>query len=221
MVTWISIGAALAAAGILGAWWIRRTDQLGRPRQAPTISVSIVLVISLAAGFVSWRHERLEDRLSAAASALVGVPVKVDCQSWGGAMVDADGHLGYVKWGPDGVPERRTLIKRDVCNDLRGYLGSPGAGSNRDQVIAVHILSHESMHMAGEKSEAVTECRAVQRNAITARLLGASPEAAAALAATYWRDLYPNQTEEYRSRDCGPGGALDEHLADAPWTTSS
>jgi hypothetical protein len=39
----------------------------------------------------------------------------------------------------------------------------------------------------------------------------------AGLAAAYWHDLYPLMPDGYRSSECRSGGALDEHLADAPW----
>ncbi|HJU00417.1 MAG TPA: hypothetical protein VJ966_04325, partial [Actinomycetes bacterium] len=61
------------------------------------------------------------------------------------------------------------------------------------------------------------ECAAVQRDAHTARLLGAEPRAAAGLAAGYWREVYPLMPGGYRSEQCRPGGSLDERLADAPW----
>jgi hypothetical protein len=37
------------------------------------------------------------------------------------------------------------------------------------------------------------------------------------LAAAYWRTVYPAMPGGYRSSACRPGGALDEHLPDAPW----
>jgi hypothetical protein len=73
------------------------------------------------------------------------------------------------------------------------------------------------MHMAGRLDESAAECAAVQRDARTARLLGASGGEARALAAAYWRTVYPAMPGGYRSSACRPGGALDEQLPDAPW----
>jgi hypothetical protein len=87
-------------------------------------------------------------------------------------------------------------------------------------VVAVHVLTHEAMHLSGRLGEAAAECAAVQRDAHTARLLGARPGDAAELAAAYWRNIYPLMPEGYRSGDCHPGGPLDERLADAPWLAS-
>jgi hypothetical protein len=101
--------------------------------------------------------------------------VAVRCQSFGGAFVDAGPELGYVRGRADGKPEPWTLI-------------------NRDQVVAVHVLTHEAMHLSGQLNEAAAE-----------------------LAAAYWRDIYPLMPDGYRSADCRPGGPLDEGLADDPW----
>jgi hypothetical protein len=81
-------------------------------------------------------------------------------------------------------------------------------------VVAVHILTHEAMHLSGLLGEAAAESAAVQRDAHTARPAGA---AAAALAAAHWRNVYPLMPDGYRSPDCRAGGPLDERLADAPW----
>ena len=81
----------------------------------------------------------------------------------------------------------------------------------------MHVLTHEAMHLSGRLDEAVAECAAVQRDAQTARLLGAGPADAAELAGAYWRNVYPLMPEGYRSGKCRAGGAMDERLADAPW----
>jgi hypothetical protein len=124
---------------------------------------------------------------------LVGAHVKVHCQTAGQEFVDAGAEFGYVRWGADGVPEHQTLIKREQCAALRSYLRSSKHTPTESQVVAVHILTHESMHMRG-----------------------ASNTDAAALARRYWLALYPRMSEDYRSPDCRAGGALDERLPDAP-----
>jgi hypothetical protein len=80
----------------------------------------------------------------------------------------------------------------------------------------VHVVTHEAMHMAGHLDESAAECAAVQRDARTARLLGAPGGEARTLAAAHWRTVYPAMPGGYRSSACRPAGALDEHLPDAP-----
>lgn len=72
--------------------------------------------------------------------------------------------------------------------------------------------------MAGTTNESQAECEAMQRDAQTAQLLGATPEQGVALARAYWRQVYPQMNDEYRTSDCAAGAKLDERLALAPWS---
>jgi hypothetical protein len=74
------------------------------------------------------------------------------------------------------------------------------------------------MHMRGQPNEAEAECEAMQRDAETAQLLGASPAEGLKLARDYWLVDYPNMPDAYRTDECTLNGSLDEHLPDPPWT---
>lgn len=219
MLVWLGGGSLAAALFVAGRWLVAGPDSIGRRRSFPVVSV--VLLALLGAGLLVpvVRHHLLESRLSEAATALVGDSARVRCQTAGQEFVDAGAELGYVRYGPDGVPEQETLIKRAQCRALRSYLASDRESPSRDEVIAVHILSHEARHMAGQKNESAAECEAMQRDAWAARLLGATPEQAHELAHTYWRDVYPQLTDSYRSGTCAPGAELDERLEHAPWAS--
>ena len=218
MLTWVAIVLLTAALVMAVRWWPVRTDALGRQRPFPWVTTLCLVALGCAALAPGVLRARLEQRLRLASEAIVGVPVEVNCQSFGGAFVDVGGDLGYVAFGPDGVPERSTLIKRDQCRDLAAYLRSDKLDPTQQQVVAVHVLTHETIHMSGVTSEAKTECLAVQHDARMARLLGAPPEAAATLALSYWTDVYPHMPTEYRSDECGPGLSLDARLSGAPWS---
>lgn len=220
----MEIFAALFGAGALivaARWWLRRYDALGRRRRFPTYSVTALAVIAIVLMIPTYLRHREEDTLSRVASQLVGAKVKVHCQTFGQTFFQVGGELGFVEWGPDGVPEHQTTIMRGPCEDLRHYLDSDKQHPTPDEIVAVHVLTHESMHMKGIKNEADAECAAMQRDAETAELLGASDAAAQALARLYWLNDYPLMPDNYRSSDCTAGGALDEHLPQAPWAPRS
>jgi hypothetical protein len=216
----IAVALAAGAVAIAAGWYRRRFDALGRRHRFPWVSVALLLVLAAAAATPGILRARQERRLAVTASALAGARVAVRCQTFGAAFVDAGPELGYVRWRADGTPEPWTMIKRDQCRDLAAYLRSDKRRPSRDQVVAVHVLTHEAMHLSGLVDEAAAECAAVQRDARTARLLGASPPDAARLAAAYWRDVYPLMPEGYRSPECRAGGVLDERRPDAPWLAS-
>jgi hypothetical protein len=215
---WVSVALAAVAVVVSVRWMLTRVDALGRVRVFPTISVGMSVVAALGCAVPVVLHARLEHRLAAAASVVAGRRVDVQCQTLSQAWVSAHGELGYVEFGADGRPQRRTVVALSACDALSGWLASDRRTPSRDQVIAVHVLTHEAMHMAGETSEARAECFAVQRDARLARALGDTPEQALALARQYWRTVYPQLPDDYRSGDCAPGGVLDQHLPDAPWS---
>jgi len=212
---YVAVAFALAALALFIRWLQQRGVREHAP--FPAISMSSCVVLAVLATFPVVDRVTLESRLSHTSSTLLGLRVEVDCQTLTGSALDMGNELGYVKWGPDGVPERQTLIKHQQCNDLHSYLNSSKQHPSAAQILAVHVLTHESMHMSGIKIEYVAECAAMQHDTAMAEDMGATPAAAHALAVTYWLTVYPNMPDGYRSSDCRPGGSLDLHLPDAPW----
>ena len=74
---------------------------------------------------------------------------------------------------------------------------------------SVYTLAHESVHIAGHRSERKASCWGLQRVAEIAQLLGRTPEEARYLAEVDWRTWYPKESPTYRSRECRDGGELD------------
>lgn len=208
-----------ATAVILLARWGKNQQNGWAPRRSlPGISLGLLGALVIATGLITWRHDLLEHQLSRDASKLAGFSVKVDCQSLAGAAFDLSGDAGSVNFNADGVPQHRTLIRREQCGYLHDYLTHHGRQPTANEIIAVHVLTHETMHMRGITDESRAECAAIQRDAQMARLLGASGLDAHLLAVRYWTDDYPRMPDAYRTDDCASGGRLDEHLADG-WPT--
>lgn len=221
LLTVASLVCLLGAGALAGRWALRRRDTLGRPLPAPVWSIALLVVLALVLAVPGARRRVEEARLASVAARLAGHRVTVHCQTNAAALVDAGAELGFVPYDENGVPRPVTTLKRGPCQDLRSYLGGATAHPTSDEVVAVHVLTHEAMHLRGETDEAVAECEAVQRDALTARMLGASARQARELAVRYWLTVYPDMPDDYRSRDCVPGGVLDEHLDSAPWAPVS
>ena len=205
ILAWAGAACLLGACALTARWLMRRYDALGRKRSFPFMSVSILIALAIALFFPFVRRLQLEARLEDAASVVAGVDVEVHCQSFGEAFVDAGVELGFVRFGPDGVPEHSTLIKREQCGFLRDYISSDHVDPPIEHVVAVHTLTHEAVHMSGVTSESETECLAMQQDAEIAELLGASADEAATLADHYRREVYPRMPDGYRSPDCPAG----------------
>ena len=217
ILAWLGFISLGGVAFLTIRWLFNRVDSLDRIRPFPSVAVGALIVIAVAALTPYFLRLRLEARLEEAASAIVGVPVEVHCQAFGEAFVDAGFELGYVRFGPDGVPERKTLIKRAPCRELSDYVAGGQTDFTHEQAVAVHTLTHEAIHMTGITNEAETECLAIQRDAEMAQLLGAAPADAQRLARFYLENVYPRMPEGYRSDDCRNGGSLDANLPLAPW----
>jgi len=210
-----TIGAALCALTLFVRWLVNR--QRSTRCEFPAISIGSCAVLAVVVSLPVVMRVNLDDRLSHDASKLIGVHVAVNCQTLTGSSLDMGRELGYVEFGADGVPEHKTVIKHQQCNDLEAYLDSNKRHPSAAQVLAVHVLTHESMHMSGITSESIAECYATQHDAQMAEIMGASPDAARALAAQYWKTVYPSMPDGYTTPACRPGGSLDLHLPDAGW----
>jgi hypothetical protein len=214
----LAVLAALGAAALSVRWYLKRFDGLGRRRSFPAISVSLLGVVAIALAAPSFLRHREEAKLDRVATVLVGAHSTVHCETLANTFTDLTGDLGYVKFDADGVPEHHATIARAQCADLKHYYDGDQAHPSLDEIVAVHVLTHESMHMRGQPVEASAECEAMQRDAETAQLLGATAQEGLELAREYWIEYYPNMSDSYRSDDCKLGGALDEGLPDPPWT---
>ena len=127
------------------------------------------------------------------------------CQRFTPDLLDLSNNAGSVEWDSPDV----ALLRRGTCNDLFSWLASRKVDPTLDQVTAVHIVVHESIHVSGEYGEAVTECTAIQNDARAAELLGATPAQAQALARAYYEQVYPQMHPDYRSPGCVEDGPLD------------
>ena len=221
MLTWLASGSPRCRLRrvAVARWWLRRRR---RPRPAARRSRSGLRSApgwSSASGLPSRSCGRsaLEAPAEHAASAWSGARSPWTARAAGQEFVDAGAELGYVRYGPDGVPERSDAHQaRTRARTWRATCGSDRT-PDRDQVVAVHVLSHEARHMAGLTDEARAECVAVQRDARTARLLGAiAGSRRAALARRYWRRSTRRMPDEYRTPDCAPGGAARRAPARTP-----
>jgi hypothetical protein len=137
------------------------------------------------------------------------------------------------------VPEGLSRLSPRACRLADAFRNAPtemgsrlcryGTTSQRQQIgecddwgsklLAVHVLAHESVHLAGVVDEATADCLAMQLDAFVAVRLGASNAFAQALAREYWLYYYSSQELRYRSPSCRDGRALDLFPDLAGWPT--
>lgn len=143
--------------------------------------------------------------------------VRVHCQRWLEAAGDYSSVMGEVLLPASGALPEHANLRQDTCRALASFIADPTTVTAA-QATAVHVLTHEAMHLTGQASESRAECMAVQRDWRTATLLGAPPAVASRLVAMYWQGVYPRLGDDYLDAQCRDGGTLDENLTHAPWT---
>ena len=163
-------------------------------------------------------------RLSAIASELARRQVTIRCEGVSGALTGAQGESGRTGFIGN-KPVSVSYLQEGICQTLHAYSQALKEGPGcllpcqRPLEIAwsVNTLAHESDHLAGVRTEAKTECYALQAIAFVARRLGASREQARTLAAFSFDQLPGRMPPEYSSPDCYEGGPLDLRPNDPVW----
>ncbi|HET7899666.1 MAG TPA: hypothetical protein VFL59_00660 [Candidatus Nanopelagicales bacterium] len=207
--------AVVALAAALG-WLVFRAAVT---RRVPWISLALVLLLLVPLFVTERQWLSTENRLAGVARSEARNGLGVHCQRFGETFTYAGSELGHVEYDETGAPRTAAFLSYDTCQQLSAYLGSAAdrAAPTLDEVIAVHVLTHETAHLTGIAVESEAECWAVQRDARTATMLGATPDQAAALVATYWTQVYPRMPDAYRTPDCAPRARLDETPTDSTW----
>jgi hypothetical protein len=183
-------------------------------RTSPVVTLAVVLALLVPALWTEIRWLRVQAAATAAVQQLAGNPVaRVHCQRALATFLWAGADLGRVEWAePD-----RAWLTLETCQHLGSWYRSDHDEPTLDEAVAVHVLTHEAMHVAGSRNEATTECRALQRDARTVVLLGGTAEQGRSLAERIADEVYPTMPDEYRTSQCRPGGALDLTPDDGSW----
>jgi hypothetical protein len=191
----------------------------------------VAVLLGLYLGPYRDRAQAERDALAEIASAIAERPVSVHCPNALQRLTEVSPHDGSVPFSADGRPADYTDLSGTTCSRLAEFgdrarsgqldcLALQDARCAREveqAAIAVNVLTHEAYHLAGHRSESAVQCYAMQRNAETARLLGASPEQAAGVARFVLEHVYPALPPDYRTSDCRDGGPYDLRPENSVW----
>ncbi len=189
-------------------------------RRVPWITLGIVLVLLVPLFVTERQWISTEQRLASVSRTEAQNVLGIHCQRLGETLTYAGADLGHVQFDADGFPTGPAVLSYDTCRGLAAYLGMSSRerdSAPEDVLVAVHVLAHETGHLTGLVSEAEAECWAVQHDARTAVLLGATPAQGQALAVRYWREVYPRMPEAYRTDQCAENARLDRSKNDGVW----
>lgn len=196
----------LAVFSVLFLYFIYR---LMRSRNHDSAWVAgLIITISLGAilgwqGYKEWQWQKYETIYSQAVAQVFNLDgLGVHCQRFSEDFFYARGAIGYVEQGGDGRPQGTALITRQRCNDLREWIESNKNNPTENQIIALHVLTHEAEHLAGVWNEKEAECKAMNMDHKMAMALGATEEQGRTLAQTYYDTVFPRMPMDYRDTGC-------------------
>lgn len=211
--------------------WIETVDENGEPLLVPAaprrrrslrLPLVLVLVVGLALFAAAYRVDReagwpsvpaperarAEQRFSAEASRIAGHTVTVRCDD-GYAFTGAGSDAAGVAF----IPRSLAYIEPRVCRALYRMAFERRLGPRDEAALAITVLAHEATHLRGVRSEAETECFALQEGVTLGRRLGLGVDTARALMRDQRvRDLSDASIArlDYRlPSECRDGGALD------------
>ena len=208
--------AVILLAGLAG-WLIFRAVTT---RRVPWISLGLVALVLVPLLVTERQWVSAEKEFSSVAKSYQPISQGVHCQRLGESFTYAGSELGHVAYDENGMPDGPAFLSYDTCNALAAYWrasSSEKSHPTREEIIAVHVLTHEAMHLSGVKQESLAECDAMQRDTKTAQELGASPAQARLVAEVYAEQVYPDMSADYRDADCTKGGPWDKTPADGEW----
>lgn len=202
---WV-IGLLLIAAAIVTARALMVPDRRRRRGGSrwPWISWALIAVVLVPCVWYEWRWQATERTLTATSVWATGRPdAEVSCQRAGATMLFAGAEAGHVMWEPGDERGSGHVVWLDYarCAALRDWLESGKAAPTDEQIVSVHVATHELAHQYGIKEESRAECAAMVNDARVAEQLGATPSQALALAQQYAAQVWPHMPEQYRA-DC-------------------
>jgi hypothetical protein len=183
---------------------------------APILAALAVPLLAIVA--VQQDQRRTEHELARVASDIAGRTVDVRCPGILERLVDVQSNAGTVFFDEQGRPASFTDLDEKTCSTLDRFAdGRTGPGDEREVARALHVLAHESSHLAGVRDEAAADCYGLQRTAVAAEDLGADAGEAERLARIALVERTLTAPPDYRSAECHDGGALDLDPGSAVW----
>jgi hypothetical protein len=186
-----------------------------RPFAPLLILLAIPLLLIVA---VQQEQRRNEHRLANIASDIAGRDVTVHCPGLLSRLADVSAQAGTVFFDEHGQPADFTDLDEETCSELDRFAeGKSDQGEQAKVARALHVLAHESSHLAGVRDEAAADCYGLQRTAFVAESLGADPAEAQRLARLALAERAITAPADYRSSECHDGGGLDLDHASTVW----
>ena len=188
--------ALLAMALLYYLMW----DTLVRKNSLNWLMIPLVSLLFLPLGLMELRWSVMESKISAVVDDISGKKGgSVHCQRFSEAFFDTKvSEAGHVSSDKPNV----AVVNYEQCQHIFAWLERGKGEPSREQMHAIHVLTHEAVHVSGQYNEAVTECTAINRDYLTVKELGGSLEQGHQLASSYYTGIWPGMPKEYILPGC-------------------
>jgi len=185
-------------------------------KKKPKIFLSIFFaVILIPLGYEEYNMRITENRLTSIARAHANLDnINIKCDRLSQYAFTTSQKKGEVYFEYDGTPSNLARIMYRPCQSILPLISNRVPISpSLDQIVSLHVVSHEIQHLLGVQDEAVAECLAIQNNIEFFKMFKIiEPENAAK---RYYKELYPKMPMRYRTAECVNGGKLDLNLSNS------
>ncbi|MDO9355729.1 MAG: hypothetical protein Q7T55_18660, partial [Solirubrobacteraceae bacterium] len=175
---------------------------------APAIGMLAIFLVALTALlWPQYRARVTEAKAKPLVSGLSGRDAGARCPRYITAIFT---NVGSVSFDASGRISDHTDLTGPICDGLRRFYTpegkaemsclvtdgrcSPGA---LQSIVALSVVAHESMHLAGEHDESQAECRSIAAGVKTAQLVGLTPDHGRMIAWAHYTAMNPNTPEQY------------------------
>lgn len=186
------------------------------PRKRPSgwnrysfIMLALVLGVVVALVWPQIRARQIEGKVKPLVTALSARDASVYCPRYLTAVI---GFVGAVSLDDEGGPANTTQLTGHTCNALK-HLYTPAGRAELEcldtapgtcsegalrSVVALSVVTHESMHIKGQLNEGGAECDSLAQGPVIAQTLGIRPAQAAVISWLHYAGMNPFTPPQYR-----------------------
>lgn len=207
--TWLTIGPLTIVCLLLLTLVIWQTVKLVKSLRKKkddvswrVITVVLPLLILLPAVFFEVRLQFSNATITGIVRQISGNPsVRARCQRGMGDMFRSE--ITYYAHGVAYIDQGLMIVDSRRCHDFVDWYFSDKTNASDEDVWAVAVLVHETVHLEGEWNEAVTECKAMAKyEKVASEILGAPRDEARRMSDIYRNKLHLHTPRDYQM-DCG------------------
>lgn len=162
-------------------------------------AIFIFITPAGALGYFEYQWQQTQDKIAIAVQEISGnKEASFKCERLSAGFFDVWAKEKSIDSSPNVVQ-----LKYSPCSSLFSWYNSAEkANPSEEQITAIHLLTKESMRVAGQNSDTLQECLAMKNDAQMARDLGASQNIANYVAEYYKQNINSKLDGIYKNLYC-------------------